>query len=1197
MTSRDSARHFAGSDSARNGTGFARPPVSILDRLRTHAARDPDRLLHAFLDREGRVRASRSYAEAIQRSGEIAAHLNGELHLPPGERVLLLFAPGIEMVAGFLACVRLGLIPVPVPPATSHGFAAAVHRMNHIARDCGAVAVLTERSCTWGMRIHRLRHGLPRLSLGRDETTRLPWVLVEDVQPGPIGTLPEAHSEVLFLQYTSGSTSDPRGVMVTHANVLENARITIPPAPMGVSWLPQYHDMGLIGSYLFPAVQGGSTWGFSPLDFLERPWLWLRVMAREHATLSAAPNFAYAYCARPDKVTDEHLEGIDLASIELLMSGAEPVRADVMRAFAERFAPYGLRLPGLIASYGLAEYTLAATAGGRRVVHLDAVRMGQGEVKVVGIEDGWGQAGQPGARSPVERPPGGQFPAGRSPSGTNDAPPVPPFARPPSTPVVSCGRPLASTRVRIVFDGEVPREAPPGRVGEIWLAGPSRARGYWGRPERSREVFEARLPGDDPADPGWLRTGDLGFLLDGELYLCGRVKDVIILRGANWFPQDIEAAVEEHALIRKGCVAVFGVDGEGVDGEEGERLIVVAELRNRRRLPDPAALQRQVRERLGIAVDTFVFLPARTIPKTSSGKLMRGRTRELWREGGLPELAQVELRHSGARDTGSTTVTATADATGTDLPSTPLAPLENLRHRYRLGDAGDATLWEAGLDSLDMALFASDLEELLRAHGAEELAGEVDVRWLQRIPVSELFALVEDLSLAGVAARVRFRSALQRLEGAQAEEERAVMRRDTRLPFDPAGLLGPDVPYGGRRPTDAAPAVPPLTTHRPSTPSPRAPGRGAVLLTGGTGFLGPFLLQALLEQTDDEIHVLLRADDPAHGRERIREGLSSLDVPMDDGPLAGWENRVIPVPGDLACARMGLPNRSWQALADRVHAIWHNGALVNYLGDYERLRATNVGGTNEVLRLAFCGRPKVLNHISSTFVFGWSNRPVLHEADRNLGMELLDFGYSQTKWVSEQLVFDAMRHGLEARVFRPALITPSVRGGGYNFDVAIRLLAFMIRHGLTTTAQNQVSFSPADQVAANVVAIAGLPDTVGGTFHVTRDAYASLLDITDLLGAILGQTFEAHAIDRFVPLVIERCREEDLLFPLLNFLVRSVDLITGMEFKRYGNRHYREARDRAPFARPDPPLEDIVLGIVRFLRRHGVIEEATHVPR
>jgi thioester reductase-like protein len=1127
--------------------------VSLFDPLRAHAERDPDRLLHGFLDGDGRVRVSRSYGQALQRSEEIAAHLHRELHLPPGERVLLLFSHGVEMVAGFLACARLGLIPVPVPPAAGHGFAAALHRMNHVARDCRASAVLTERICAWGMRIHRLRHGLPRLSLGRDATTRLPWILVDDAAPGPIGNVPEAHSEVLFLQYTSGSTTEPRGVMVTHANVLENARITIPPSPVGVSWLPQYHDMGLIGAYLFPAVQGGSTWGFSPLHFLERPWLWLRVMAREGATLSAAPNFAYAYCARPDKVTEEHLEGIDLASVEVLMSGAEPVRADVMDGFARRFAPYGLRPPALVASYGLAEYTLAATAGGRRVVHLDAARLGRGEVEVVAVRDGWGASGEDGARS-REAP----LPAVCATA----------VCAPLSQPVVSCGRPLASTRVRIVLDGEVPREAPPGRVGEVWLAGPSRARGYWGRPEESRAVFEARLPDDDPVDSGWLRTGDLGFLLEGELYLCGRAKDVIIVRGANWFPQDIEAAVEEDPRIRKGCVAAFAVEGEGSD-----RLVVVAELRNRRRRPDAASLQRRVRERLGLGVDTFVLLPARTIPKTSSGKLMRSRTRELWRAGGLPELARMEVGHAEAGGPG-----------GAEGTRHPLVHLEDLRHRYRLGGVGDATLWEAGLDSVDMALFASDLEEVLRAHGAEELAGEVDLRWLQRIPVSELFALLEDLSTAGVAARARFRRALARLEGDQADEERAIMRRDARLAFCP-----------GARPWAPGPSTPGTITSGPRAPGRLAPGRGGILLTGGTGFLGPFLLQALLEQGEEDIHVLLRADDPAHGRERIRAGLASLGLPLDEGALAGWEDRVHPVPGDLSLPRMGLTDRAWRRLAERVHTIWHNGALVNYLGDYQRLRATNVVGTNEVLRLAFSGRWKVMNHVSSTFVFGWSTRAVLHEAARNRGMELLDFGYSQTKWVSEQLVFDAMGHGLDARVFRPALITPSVRGGGYNFDVAIRILAFMIHHGLTTTAQNQVSFSPADQVAANMVAIAGLPDTVGGTFHVTRDAYASLLDVTDLLGAILGRTFEPHSLDRFVPLVIERCKEGDLLFPLLNFLVRSVDLITGMEFKRYDNRHYREARDRAPFARPDPPLEEVVLGIVRFLRRHGVIEEATHV--
>ena len=253
------------------------------------------------------------------------------------------------------------------------------------------------------------------------------------------------------------------------------------------------------------------------------------------------------------------------------------------------------------------------------------------------------------------------------------------------------------------------------------------------------------------------------------------------------------------------------------------------------------------------------------------------------------------------------------------------------------------------------------------------------------------------------------------------------------------------------------------------------------------------------------------------------------------------------------------------------------------------MRAINVGGTKEVVRLALSRRAKIMNHVSTTFVFGWSTQSTLLESDNNQEMELLDFGYSQSKWVSEQIVLNAMRHGLSARVFRPALIAPSVSGGGYNFDITVRLLAFMLKYGISTTAQNQVSFSPADLVANNIVAISNLAGTVGKTFHVTRDTYSSMLDITGILGELTQRRFVNYALDEFVPIVIGRCQREDLLFPLLNFLVRSVDNITAMEFKRYDSRNYQEARAQSPYGKEDPPLEDVVLGIVRFMRQHGII--------
>jgi thioester reductase-like protein len=321
---------------------------------------------------------------------------------------------------------------------------------------------------------------------------------------------------------------------------------------------------------------------------------------------------------------------------------------------------------------------------------------------------------------------------------------------------------------------------------------------------------------------------------------------------------------------------------------------------------------------------------------------------------------------------------------------------------------------------------------------------------------------------------------------------------------------------------------------------------------------------------------------------RIRDGLMSV---APDGTVCpeGWERRIRPVCGDLSATNFGVSPATWNALAADVHTIYHNGALVNYLLDYQSMRDTNVGGTNEVVRLAMSHRPKIVNHISTTFVFGWSVKRELFESDTNPDMERLDFGYSQSKWVSEQVVRNAMEEGLQARIFRPALLSPSAHGGGYNFDISIRLLAFMINHGIGTTAGNQVSFTPADLAARNIVGISRTADSVGATFHVTRDEYSNMGDITIILEQLTGRTLQNYPLHAFVPQVIERCLSGDPLFPLLDFLVRSVDNISAMEFKRYDNGNYRRARDEAGYGSADPPLDEVVLGMLRFMRKHNLV--------
>jgi thioester reductase-like protein len=447
------------------------------------------------------------------------------------------------------------------------------------------------------------------------------------------------------------------------------------------------------------------------------------------------------------------------------------------------------------------------------------------------------------------------------------------------------------------------------------------------------------------------------------------------------------------------------------------------------------------------------------------------------------------------------------------------------------------------------------------------LARQVDIGVIQRVSVAELFQLAEQLERAPEEALVLLRNSLAAFREEQREVEKQMMSDDSKLIFEPS--------------------IP--------APLPEIPVMNHVLLTGGTGFIGPFLMRSLLEQTQAKIYVLVRSSDEVQGIQRLRGAMESMG-PCPARLMQMFESRVMPICGDLGQPMLGLTQDVWDFLASEVDSVFHNGATVNYLLNYDRMRDANVLGTNEVLRLAFEGRSKEFNYVSTTFVFGWAVKSVLYETDFNKNMELLDFGYSQSKWVAEQVVADARNRGLSTRIFRPALVSPSITGGGNNFDIAVRLVAFMVNHGIGVDALNQVSFVPADIVANNVVAISTTPGTANKTYHVVRDDYANMMDITGLITKSTGRQFDIFSISEFVPELIRRCRKEDLLFPLLDFLVGSVDNISAMEFKRYDSSSYQAARDASAWGKADPSLEDTVNGILKFMLRKGIISVAAREP-
>jgi len=1076
---------------------------SILEKLNYWTGKHPQKLLYSFLDLSGNETERYTYESLLQRIEIIAAHLRSRYGFRAGDRLLLAYPPGLEMICAFFGCARAGLIPVPVYPPSAHGFQASLYKMAHVAKDCGAAAVLTSRH------YHSSLENRLRKTNGNGNATLpeaayiagLRRIATEDLQDA-IGFAGANPASILFLQYTSGSTSHPKGVMVTHDNILHNCGLVADhDSPIAVSWLPQYHDMGLIGYYLYSALSGGTTYGFSPVDFIQRPALWFETITKYGATASSAPNFAFEYCLRPGRLSKETLEKTDLTSLRFLMAAAEPVRPGTYQRFLETFQPLGLMPESFYVAYGLAENTLAVSSYGRKVLSVSKKGLGLRRVRI-----------------------------------TTDISEIAGAKR-----ILSCGRPLGDVRVRIVDPEKVVAVAD-GNVGEIWVSGPSKCLGYWNNPELTEQTFHAGIIGEDCDEAGYLRTGDLGFMEQGELYVCGRTKDMIIVRGQNYYPHDIEQVAEDASdLLRQSCVAAFEIN-EGCMSA----LAIVAEVISVSAVPDPHNIVAGIRNALNVEPAVVAFVPPKSIPKTSSGKIMRHLARKMWEEGAFQVVGQFARSELERLDPGSGTA----------------SPFEMLKTRYNLTGNETHSLIEAGVDSLDLVIFMHEIKELLKERGAEALASGIDVRLIQQISVADLFHLVALFEHSPADAIVRIKESLAGMQAQHRMREASLMQQDRQLMFAPA-------------PAKAL-----------SEPAPTG-----ILLTGGTGFVGPFLLKSLLEQTAENIHVLVRAPNAVAGKFRLWDSMQAIGEAAA-GLRESFERRVSAVCGDLGQPRFGLSNAGWQSLSDRIHTIYHNGASVNYLLSYEKMRAANVLGTNEVIRFAFEHGPKVLNYVSTSFIFGWAVKEVLYETDRNDRMELLDFGYSQSKWVAEQVVFDAARHGLMTRVFRPALVSPSVGGGGNNLDIAIRLLAFMVNHGIGVEALNQVSFVPADVVADNIVAISTQPGTGNATYHVTRDEYTNMMDVTNSMTQLTGRQFELFKLRAFVPEVIKRCTKNDPLFPLLDFLIGSIDSIGSMEFKRYDSSGYQRARDASPFGRPNPSHEQTVLGLLRFMSRKRLISVA-----
>ena len=546
---------------------------TLVDSLCWRAEHQPSRLAYRFLPGDESREVSLTYGQLDAQARAIAARL--QTLQRPGERTLLVYPSGLEFVSAFLGCLYAGTVAVIVAPPHPARLSRFLVKTTGVCRDAAPAVALTT-----GV-IHDLLEGQTAL---RDRAGALAW-LATDREPTEATAEwhppPLAPADLAFLQYTSGSTTEPRGVMVSHGNLVHNIRaieaaMALPPESESVSWLPPQHDMGLIGGILVPLHAGMPTTLLPPASFVQRPMRWLESISRFKAAASCAPNFAYDLCVR--RVTPDQRATLDLSTWRVAFTGAEPIHVQTLRTFADAFSPCGFNPTAFKPCYGLAEATLMVSAAPSRPI--PAVR----RVRKTDL-----------ARHLV----------------VNCAPDDPAGCE-----VPSCGVPVEKV---VIADPDRLIECDPERVGEVWVSGPSVAHGYWNRPDDSAATFGRHLEGHEGR---FLRTGDLGFLFNGELFVTGRLKDLIIIDGANHYPQDIERSVVEcHPALAAADCAAFSVDIL-----EREELVVIASPSRKAELP-VADLERVIRtvvaEQHDLRLREIVFVKTGRIPKTTSGKLRR----------------------------------------------------------------------------------------------------------------------------------------------------------------------------------------------------------------------------------------------------------------------------------------------------------------------------------------------------------------------------------------------------------------------------------------------------------------------------------------------------------------------------------------------------------------------------------------------
>lgn len=1019
----------------------------ILEQSKQHY----DKNAFRFFINESLAPENLTYQQLVKKVIELAAYLQCFIH--PGDRIVLILSPGEDYVISLLACFFAGAVTVPIYPPDINKLDLSLEIFRSVIDDSQARFILTSAD------IQSIYKNLVKPLKLYDE---LVWLNINDdftvysqkwIKP----TL-DANSLAILL-YTSGSTGAPKGVMLTHQNLIHDAaimseRCKITEKDIFAIWLPPYHVSGIFSGIILPLYAGSETILFTPQQFLEKPQRWLEIISNHRVTMSGAPTFAYNICATSIEV--EKIKNLDLSCWRVAVIGGEPIYHTVIEKFIKQFGHLGFTGKTFFSMYGLTEATMISTGS-------------QLGIEPQGL---WiSRDGLEHHQAKITHAP-------------NDS----------SLYYVNSGQVLTSINLKII-NPITCEECKEQEIGEIWLSGDSVARGYWNKPDATKYTFQAFT---GKSEGPFLRTGDLGFLCKEALYVTGRLKEMIIIRGINYYPNDIEASVlQSHQILLQAICAAFAVT---IDNEE--KLIITLELKECVSLTMQEAIFENVSgniaRRHGIQLCGIVFLNKGCTPRTTTGKVQRNICKTKVASGEwkifpafLPQkILNIQKNNANIQSINKDILLSMpseeAKLTLREIIQTKLNLLCGLTSSSNTLDKPIAGF---GIDSVMMVKFITDL----RSDGAIE------------IPVSCFFDGTTIVSLADI------------IWNQLIQNDKIYI--DNRIDFNKESTLDKDIKF-----------------FPVSVSVSKSKQNSAILLTGATGFLGTYLLHDLLLYTTADIYCLVRADNKEQAKQRLIKSFNKCFKWQEH-----FNQRIYPIIGELDKPHLGIQSIEYAFLANHIDKIVHNGASVNFVAPYHSLKSTNVDSVIEIIKLALHTTLKSIHFVSTLGVFNSKDRAgytELKESDRLSVPENIFGGYAQSKWVAEELLMQAKEHGVPISIYRPGLITgDSINGYMNTDDFLCRFLKGCIQLKKFPNLNIPIDMTPVNYVSAAITYLSQQEKFANQVYHLTCPKPIPLPTFVDWINDN-GYEAKLLAYDDWLQLIVN-ISTDNTLYTLIPFLTEK----------------------------------------------------------